>query len=100
VAELDDLVEHSRERGRAAETIEREMFKIYGTLLVQERTSEVFDATVTTANDYGVWARLDHPPVEGRLVQADASLDRGDRIRVRVTRTNWERGFVDLRLVL
>ncbi|HZG68646.1 MAG TPA: RNB domain-containing ribonuclease [Herpetosiphonaceae bacterium] len=99
VAELDDLVDHARERGRAAETVEREMFKIYGTLLVQERMGEVFDATVTNATDYGVWARLDHPPVEGRLVQADASLDRGDRIRVRVTRTNWERGFVDLRLV-
>lgn len=99
VAELDDLVDHCRERGRAADTVEREMFKIYGTLLVQDRTSEVFEATVTNANDYGVWARLDHPPVEGRLVRADASLNRGDRIRVRVTRTNWERGFVDLTLV-
>ena len=100
VAELDDLVEHSRERGRAAATVEREMFKIYGTLLVQERTSEVFDATVTNANDYGVWARLDHPPVEGRLVEAEAGLARGERIRVRVARTNWARGFVDLTSVL
>ena len=99
VAELDDLVEHYRERGRAAEMVERDMFKIYGILLVQDRTSEVFDATVTNANDYGVWARLDHPPVEGRLVRADASMGRGDLIRVRVTRTNWERGFVDLTLV-
>lgn len=99
VAELDDLVDHCRERGRAADTIEREMFRIYGILLVQERTSEVFDATVTNANDYGVWARIDHPPVEGRLTQADASLERGDRIRVRVTRTDWERGFVDLTVV-
>jgi len=96
VAELDELAAHCRERERAAATVERELFKIYGSVLVQERTSEVFDATVTTANDYGVWARLDHPPVEGRLVRADASLDRGDRIRVRVTRTDWERGFVDL----
>lgn len=100
VTELDDLVDHCRERGRAAETVEREMFRIYGILLVQERTSEVFDATVTNATDYGVWARLDHPPVEGRLVQADAGMDRGDRIRVRVTRTDWERGFVDLSVVL
>ena len=98
VAALDDLVERGREWGRAADTVERDMFKIYGALLVQERTGEVFDATVTNANDYGVWARLDHPPVEGRLVQGDASLGRGDRIRVRVTRTNWERGFVDLAL--
>jgi exoribonuclease-2 len=99
VAKLDDLVDHCRERGRAADTVEREMFKIYGILLVQDRTGEVFDATVTNATDYGVWARLDHPPVEGRLVQADASLDRGDRIRVRVSRTNWERGFMDLTLI-
>ena len=99
VAELDKLVEHSRDRGRAAETVEREMFKIYGTLLVQERTGEVFEATVTNANDYGVWARLEHPPVEGRLVRADVSLERGDHIRVRVTRTNWERGFIDLTLI-
>ncbi len=99
VPELDDLVEHCRERGRAADTVERDMFKIYGTVLVQERKSELFDATVTNANDYGVWARLDHPPVEGRLMRADAGLGRGDRIRVRVTRTDWERGFVDLTLV-
>lgn len=99
VSELDELVEHSRERGRAADTVEREMFKVYGTVLVESRTSEVFEATVTTANDYGVWARLDHPPVEGRLVRAQASMNRGDRIRVRVTRTNWERGFIDLALV-
>lgn len=99
VDELDDLVDHCRERGRAADIIEREMFRIYGILLVQDRTSEVFDATVTNANDYGVWARIDHPPVEGRLTQADASLERGDRIRVRVTRTDWERGFVDLTVV-
>lgn len=99
VAELDDMVEHARERGRAAEGVEREMFKIYGTLLVQDRTSEIFEATVTNANDYGVWARIDLPPVEGRLTRADASLQRGDRIRVRVTRTNWERGFIDLQPV-
>ncbi|MBA3944878.1 MAG: RNB domain-containing ribonuclease [Herpetosiphonaceae bacterium] len=99
VAELDDLVEHCRERRRAAETVERDMFKIYGTVLVQERRSELFDATVTNANDYGVWARLDHPPVEGRLARSAASLSRGERIRVRVARTDWERGFVDLTLV-
>lgn len=99
VAELDDMVDHARARGRAAEGVEREMFKIYGTLLVQDRTSEIFEATVTNANDYGVWARIDHPPVEGRLTRADASLERGDRIRVRVTRTNWERGFIDLQPV-
>jgi exoribonuclease-2 len=76
------------------------MIRIYGSLLVQERTGEVFEATVTNANDYGVLARLDQPPVEGRLVRADARLRRGDRLRMPVTRTNWERGFVDLALVL
>ncbi len=96
VTELEGLVEHYRERGRAAETIEREMFKIYGAVLAESRMGEVFDATVTAANDYGVWARLDHPPVEGKLVSSDEDLTRGDRIRVRVTRTNWERGFIDL----
>ncbi|GAC1637757.1 MAG: RNB domain-containing ribonuclease [Herpetosiphon sp.] len=99
VAELDDLVEHARERGQAADKVEREMFKIYGTLLVQQRTSDLFDATVTNVNDVGVWARLDHPPVDGRLVRSDATLVRGDRIRVRVTRTDWERGYIDLTLV-
>ncbi len=100
VPELDDLIEHYRERGRAADAVERDMLKLYGIVLVEGRTSEVFEATVTTANDYGVWARLDHPPVEGRLVRATAELVRGDRIRVRVAKTNWERGFVDLTLVL
>jgi ribosomal protein S1 len=46
-----------------------------------------------------VWARLDHPPVEGRIARVDTILSRGDRINVRVARTNWERGFIDLTLV-
>ena len=50
---------------------------------------------VTGASDKGTWVRLDRPPVEGKLDRGFEGLDVGDRLRVRLVRTDAERGFVD-----
>ena len=43
----------------------------------------------------GKWVRVLDPPVEGRLVQGDQGVDVGDRLRVKLLRTDVDRGFID-----
>ncbi len=96
VGELEAIVTRCQERGRAAGRVERDMLKLYAIILLQDRVGEVFDAVVTNAGDRGVWARLSHPPVEGRIIRGEEGLVAGDRVQVRLTGANWQRGFIDL----
>jgi exoribonuclease-2 len=43
----------------------------------------------------GTYARLLDPPAEGRVVEGEAGLDVGDRVRVRLRAADPERGFLD-----
>jgi len=51
--------------------------------------------SVTGASEKGTWARLFHPPVEGKVIQGFEDLDVGDRVRVELMGTDVERGFID-----
>jgi exoribonuclease-2 len=53
---------------------------------------------VSGLNDSGVWVRVIAPPVEGKLVGHVPELAMGSRLRVRLTATNVERGFIDFTL--
>ena len=53
------------------------------------------DAIVTGAAAKGTWARLFHPPVEGKLLGGFEGLDVGDRVRVKLIGIDVERGFID-----
>jgi len=46
-------------------------------------------------SEKGTWARLFHPPVEGKLIRGFEGLDAGDRVRVKLIVTDVERGFID-----
>jgi exoribonuclease-2 len=59
---------------------------------------EYFDALVSGLNDSGVWVRVIAPPVEGKLVGRVPELAMGSRLRVRLTATNVDRGFIDFSL--
>jgi len=39
--------------------------------------------------------RIVRPPAEGRVMEGDAGLDVGDRVRVRLVHVDVERGFID-----
>ena len=54
-----------------------------------------FDAIVTGASPKGTWVRIAHPAAEGKVVRGDHGLDVGDRVRVTLVDTDFERGFVD-----
>jgi exoribonuclease-2 len=46
-------------------------------------------------SDKGTWVRLFQPPTEGRLERGFQGLDVGDHVRVKLIRTDVERGFID-----
>ncbi len=75
--------------------VEREVRKMAGAALLAGRIGETFDAVVTGDTPKGVFVRLLHPPVEGRVVHGFERLDVGDRTRVKLVGTDVARGFVD-----
>ena len=93
------LAKHCTEKEDAANKVERQVGKSAAALLLDSRIGEQFDAIVTGASDKGTWARLLNIPVEGKVVRGFAGLDVGDRIRVRLTAVDVQRGFIDFRKV-
>jgi len=95
LAELTVLAEHCTKQEDAANKVERLVRKAAAALWLSNRIGEQFDAVVTGASSKGTWVRLTHPPIEGRLDRGFEGLDVGDRLRVRLVRTDPERGFID-----
>jgi exoribonuclease-2 len=62
---------------------------------MQRRIGEVFDAIVTGATDHGTFVRALQPRIEGLLVQGDQGLDVGDKLRVKLVRTDVQKGYID-----
>ena len=50
---------------------------------------------ITGASEKGTFVRIFDPPVEGRIVRGWERLRVGDEVRVTLTDTNFERGFID-----
>jgi VacB/RNase II family 3'-5' exoribonuclease len=93
--ELRTLAAHcSVQEGNAAK-VERTVAKSAAAMLLQGRQGETFDAIVTGASEKGTWVRITHPLAEGRVVSGAAGLAVGDHARVRLTRADVERGFID-----
>ncbi|MDQ6619176.1 MAG: RNB domain-containing ribonuclease [Pseudomonadota bacterium] len=93
--ELDTLARHCTEQEDNAAKVERLVRKAAAALLLQSRIGAEFDGIVTGAADKGTWVRISGPVVEGRVVKGFAGLDVGDRVRVRLLRTDAQRGFID-----
>jgi len=58
-------------------------------------TKKIFDSIVTGASGKGTWVRLLDVPVEGKLVRGFDGADVGDRIRVKLTSLDVQRGYID-----
>jgi exoribonuclease-2 len=71
------------------------MSKRLAALAMQNHIGEVFDAIVTGATDHGTFVRALQPHVDGLLAQGEQGLDVGDRLRVKLIRTDAQHGFVD-----
>ncbi|HEY4186610.1 MAG TPA: RNB domain-containing ribonuclease [Polyangia bacterium] len=95
INDLVALARHCTEAEDAAAKVERQVRKSAAALLLRDRIGETFAALVTGASAKGTWVRLPRPPVEGRLVRGFEGLDVGDRVTVKLERTDVERGFID-----
>jgi len=67
---------------------------------MSSRLGEVFDAIVTGVTVHGTFVRVLKPHVEGLLIGAGApgqhgAADVGDRMRVKLVRTDVEKGYID-----
>jgi len=94
-AELEDLAPHCTDQEDDADKVERQVRKSAAALLLEGRIGQRFDAIVTGANEKGTWVRVPSPPVEGKLVHGDEGAKVGQRLRVKLISTDFERGFID-----
>jgi VacB/RNase II family 3'-5' exoribonuclease len=83
------------QKGDAARKVEREMSKRLSALAMSHRVGEIFDAMVTGVTPKGTFVRVLQPHMEGLLTQGAQGLHVGDKIRVKLTRTDVQRGFID-----
>ena len=97
--ELAGLAKHCSAQESAVNKVERQVSKSAAAILLESRIGEQFEAIVTGASAKGTWVRLLHPPVEGRLEKGYEGMDVGRRLRVRLARTDVERGFIDFERV-
>ena len=93
--ELEDLAAHCTEKEDDADKVERQVRKSAGALLLEHRVGDRFDAVVTGASEKGTWVRVFAPPVEGKLVLGFEDLEVGQKLRVKLVSTDFERGFID-----
>ena len=93
--ELDEIAKRCTVMESAARKVERSMRKVVAATLLERRVGEQFDAIVTGVNQSGTFARLTHPPAEGRVVRGERDLDVGDRVRVRLVEVDVAKGYID-----
>jgi exoribonuclease-2 len=93
--ELEAIAANCTEKEDAARKVEREMSKRLAALAMQHQIGATFDAIVTGATPKGTFVRVQQPHVEGLLVQGGQGADVGDKLRVKLVRTDVQHGFID-----
>jgi exoribonuclease-2 len=62
---------------------------------MSNRIGEVFDSIVTGVTPKGTFVRVLKPAIEGLLAQGQQGVDVGDKLRVKLIRTDVQQGFID-----
>jgi exoribonuclease-2 len=94
-AELTAIAANCTQKEDAAKKVERDMAKRLAAIAMQHRIGEVFDAIVTGATEHGTFVRVSQPRLEGLLAQGAQGLDVGDKLRVKLIRTDVQKGYID-----
>ena len=79
----------------AARKVERNVSKRIAAVAMSSRIGETFDAIVTGLTTHGTFVRVLKPAVEGLLAQGQQGADVGDKLRVKLIRTDIRRGYID-----
>jgi exoribonuclease-2 len=93
--ELSAIAAHCNERESAARKVERKMRKTVAAGVMASHVGETFEAIVTGVTPKGTFARITNPPVDGRIVKGEDGLQVGEKVIVRLLKTEPERGFID-----
>lgn len=99
VVELEEIAAVCNNRESAARKVERKMRKIVAAVVMERRVGQIFDAIVTGASGKGTFARILRPPVDGRIVRGESSVEVGDKIQVRLLAANSQNGFIDFEVI-
>jgi VacB/RNase II family 3'-5' exoribonuclease len=92
--ELTTIASNCTLKEDAARKVEREMSKRIAALAMSNKIGATFDAIVTGVTPRGTFVRVLQPHIEGLLTQAQG-VDVGDKLRVKLTRTDVQHGFID-----
>jgi VacB/RNase II family 3'-5' exoribonuclease len=93
--ELASIARNCTVKEDAARKVEREMSKRISAVAMSGRIGETFDAIVTGASAKGAFVRVLRPHIEGMLVHGQQGVDVGDKVRVKLVRTDAQRGYID-----
>ena len=93
--ELIAIGANCTQKGDAARKVEREVSKRLMAAAMQHRVGEVFDAVCSGCGPKGTFVRVLQPHVEGCLIQGHQGMDVGDKLRVKLVRTDQQRGYID-----
>ena len=93
--ELDRIATRCTAMESAARKVERTMRKVIAATLLEQRVGERFDGIVTGVNQSGTFARLIHPPAEGRVMRGERGMDVGDRVQLRLMEVDVAKGYID-----
>jgi exoribonuclease-2 len=93
--ELEAVATNCTLKEDAARKVEREMTKRIAAVVMSSRIGQVFDAIVTGVNVHGTFVRALKPHVEGMLMASQHGIDVGDRMKVKLVKTDVQRGFID-----
>jgi VacB/RNase II family 3'-5' exoribonuclease len=92
--ELAVIAQNCTLKEDAARKVEREMSKRIAAVAMSGKIGTMFDAIVTGVTPGGTFVRVLQPHIEGLLVQAQG-VDVGDKVRVKLIRTDVPRGYID-----
>jgi exoribonuclease-2 len=93
--ELATIATNCTTKATAERKVEREMQKRIAAVAMRHRIGEMFHAIVTGVTDRGTFVRTLAPHVDGMLVHGQQGIDVGDRLNVKLVRTDPAHGFID-----
>nr|WP_320160966.1 RNB domain-containing ribonuclease [uncultured Methanoregula sp.] len=97
--ELFDRAIWLTDREKASKKVKRFMRKSAAAVLLEDSIGKTFDALVTGAADKGTYVRLLVPPAEGRVMKGEHGLQVGQKVRVRLIKTDPYNGFIDFECI-
>ncbi len=95
IEELIDLSAWLTDREKSSKKVQRFMRKAAAAVLLHNQIGKSFEALVTGASEKGTYVRLITPPAEGRVMRGERGLSVGQKIRVRLLKTDPFNGYID-----